>query len=1162
MSAEQHQLEVGIAALQAQRAALGDAVVDAALAGLQARLAALCPTAVVAAAPAPALRQVTILFLDVVGSTTLSQQLDPEETSAVMDGILRRSTAIVQAHGGRVLQYAGDSVLAAFGADEAAEDDTERAVHCGLALLALAKAVAADVLRAHGFAGLDVRVGIHTGSVLLGGGGGGAGDEHAMRGLAVNVAARMEQTAPAGALRISQDSLALVRGLFEVSEPQALRVKGVDAPVVSVLVHRARPRAFRIAARGIEGVTTPMVGRDAEIAALQGAFERLFAERRMLAVTVVAEAGIGKSRLLDEFQAWAANRPERASAFRARATPQTQGQPFGLLREVVGGWLRFSDDDTLDDAKAKMQQGLMPLFADEPAFAEGHAHLLGHLIGLAWNDSPHVRGILDDPRQIRSRALHAAAQLFRRVSAGEGAPVVVLEDLHWADDESLDFFDTLFDVAHDVPLLMLAFTRPTLFERRSHWQPTQGRHQRLDLHPLDTQASRALAGELLKELPEVPAALQELVTGRAEGNPFYMEELVRMLIDQGAIDTSGAYWRLHAERLLATRVPSTLTGVLQARLDGLPAAERATLQEASVIGPVFWDQALLALDEEAGAMLPRLVQRQLARPRQDSAAAGLREYAFQHAILHQVTYATVLRRQRQVLHHKLANWLAAQSQGNSARAGDFLGLTAQHYEEARDDANAAEFRVRAAEHAADRLAHAAALEHVRRALALLDKAADSPRQARLRWRLLRLREQTREIQGQREQQAEDLAAMDRAADALGDVALQAHAAYRRAYRAFRMADWNVCLQAAQRAVELADAALAGLAAQPADTETAGRTGIELQDLRLPSLRLQAVAMMNQGRWNPAMALLQQTLGQAQALGLAKPQAQCLNSLAILASRQNDPVRSLELHRESLSLWRQVGDRRQEAIAVFNVGAAWSSLGELAASRRGLDAGLQLARHNGDRALECASLCGLAELALWEGDPAGAAALARSALDLAVAVQARELEGSAWTILGDAHAALGQWAQAAQAYASTRRVEQEMGDALRFGSNASLARLALMQGDIAGALQAVDVLLTQAWAVSQGTADGQDGTAGQADVATANFDGTGWPRRMELTVYRVYTAAADPRAPAWLQRAWRAVLAQADAISDAALRQMFLANIPEHREILALWAAHGRRTGVA
>lgn len=315
MGREQQQLEAGIQAFEAQRGLLGDTVVDMAVAPLKARLAAVLGVASAELEPAQTLKQVTILFLDVVGSTTLAQDLDPEAISAVMDDALLRGTAVVARYGGRVLQYAGDNILAAFGADEAREDDAESAVHCGLALLELGQAVGAEVRSAHGYTGLNVRVGIHTGGVLLGGG---VDAERTIRGMAVNIAARMEQTAPAGGLRISHDTYGQVRGIFEVDAQEPMAVKGVTSLVQSYLVRCAKPRQFRIRTRGIEGVATKMIGRDAELEALQAALKRLFDERKLATVTVVADAGVGKSRLLYEFDAWS-ERGQRPSSYSAAA---------------------------------------------------------------------------------------------------------------------------------------------------------------------------------------------------------------------------------------------------------------------------------------------------------------------------------------------------------------------------------------------------------------------------------------------------------------------------------------------------------------------------------------------------------------------------------------------------------------------------------------------------------------------------------------------------------------------------------------------------------------------------------------------------------------------------------------------------------------------------
>jgi class 3 adenylate cyclase/tetratricopeptide (TPR) repeat protein len=1128
MPSPQQQLEAGIQALEAQRALLGDAVVDASISGLRAKLAALTAAS---DEPAQTLKQVSIVFLDVVGSTALSQHLDPEDVSAVMDDALERGTSVVRAHRGKVLQYAGDNILAAFGAEGAAEDDAERAVHCGLALLALGKALGAEVQARHGHTGLDVRVGIHTGGVLLGGG---VDAEGTIRGSAVNIAARMEQTAPAGALRISHDTYAQVRGMFEVQAQEPLAVKGVDAPVQSYLVTCAKSRQFRIGTRGIEGVATRMIGRDAELEALQAAFKRLFRQRRLAAVTVVAEAGLGKSRLLHEFEVWSDARDESFVVFRGRATPATGSQAYGLLRDLVAWRFQIADDDSLEAARQKMEAGIVPLFVDTdgPDLAEAHAHLLGHLIGIDWKHSRHLRGILDDPKQIRNRAFHAAAQLLRRVGASQNLPVVLqLEDLHWADGESLDFLNYLAEVNRDAALLVLAFTRPTLFERRTDWGSAEGIHQRVDLTPLDKTGSRLLANELLKKLPEAPAALRDLLTGNAEGNPFYMEELVKMLIDQGAIRThsEGGAWSVDVERLLVTQVPPTLTGVLQARLDGLPTSERRALQQASIVGAVFWDRALAAIETQAAEQLPSLVQRELTLPRADAPLEGLREYAFRHQVLHQVTYDTVLRRHKREGHARVAQWLANLTEEGGLRAGDLLSLAAAHFEHAEDASNAAEFHARAAEHAGQRMAHEPVLEHVGRALALLGEpdGATLRAQAALRWRLLDVREATFGLQARRDEEAADQDALERLAEALDDDRRRAEVARRRALRLARIADWAGQERAARQGMTYAT-----------------RAGDDR--LRLHALRLLAWAQtMQSGDFAGARVLVLQALEEARRLGLRDVEARMLNSLATIASVHHDYVTVLNLERQALLIYREIGARVTEAIAQLNLGECWLHLGDLPQARRDLEAALHLLRANGDRVWEGTALGHLSALALRQGDDARALALARQALDIAQAAQARDGAVFAGLRLGAAESALGRPIEARQAYARALALAREIDSPGRHAAAAGLARVALTEGDADAARVALRPLLDHV-------------------AAGGTLVGTQEMRLVELTCHQVLARAGDPRADEWLVRAHTTLMALAEviersggdgerAISGAALRQGFLQHIPWHREIVAAWA---------
>jgi len=1114
---EQIQLEASIAALQAQRAVLGDSVVDQAVAPLRARLAALRPDG------SPVRRaQVTVLFTDVVDSTAMVRHLDAEDALQVVDRALERVAECVRRHGGRVLRYTGDGLKAAFGVDATQEDDAARAVHAGLDILAVAREHAAAVAQAHGVQGFALRVGVHTGSVALGAG---VEADNSLTGDAVNIAARLEQAAPPGALRISAETYAQVRGLFEVAAQPLLPLKGVETPLQTYLVLRAKPRQFRIPTRGIEGVPTRMIGREAELELLQAAFHRLLRERRLVALTVVGEAGMGKSRLLNAFEAWSEERPERVVLFRGQATPQSASQAFGLLRDIVAWRFQIQDDDSLPAARAKLEQGLLPLFAphDGADRAQAQVHLLGHLIGIDWRDSRHLEGILDDPGQIRNRAFRAAVQMFRRLGVDGDRPVVVqLDDLHWADDESLDFLNYLSEVGRDLPLLLLCLTRPTLFERRTEWRDrlreAEGLHQRLDLSPLDKRASRDLANELLQKLPSVPAALRELLTSSAEGNPFYMEELLRMLIDQGAV-TTGERWTVDAQRLLLTRVPSTLTGVLQARLDGLPAEEKHALQRASVIGAVFWDHALAAVDGAAARHLPALVQRELTLPRPDAALEGLREFAFRHQLLHQVTYETVPRQERRQAHAAVARWLAAQAAQRRLRAGDVLGWAATHFEHAGDPAQAAEFHARAAEQALERLAHERVLTHAARALDLLpDTDPVPPGLALLRWRVLCARERTLGLQGRRELQAQDQAALQRLADLLDDDWRRAEVARRQSARAMRLAD-PVAMEAAAR-VCVACATRAGDAA-----------------LRLSAERLLAFAAMDRGDLVAASSLAEASLAEARSLGLRGIEGRLLNVLSIVATAQGDALRALELYRQGLQAVAGTGDLVAEAGARLNLGVGWLNLGGLAQARCELDAALPLLRANGERSVEATALGNLSALALWQGEEAQALALARQALALAGAAQAPDIVASAALHQAAAELALGLHEAAAQSCARAQAAVQS-DHPRQLDAHAACARVALARGDLPAALAAVQPLLDRM-------------------AAGGTLDGADHARQIELTCHQVLARAGDPRAEAWLERAHDGLMHQARAIADPALRQDFLRHVPGHREIVEAW---GRRQG--
>jgi predicted ATPase/class 3 adenylate cyclase len=1114
--AQRERLVAAIAALEAQRSALGDAVVDALLAPARAELAALQARAAKPAEPEQTLKQVSILFLDVVNSTALGQQLDPEDIGAVMDGALARATAIVQSHGGRVLQYAGDNLLAAFGADTAREDDAERAVLCGLALCELGRTMGEVVQRVHRRDGVHVRVGIHTGDVMLGGG---VNDEGTIRGSSVNIAARMEQTAPPGALRISHDTHALVRGRFEVLAQEPLQVKGIDAPIRSVLVQRARARVSAAERRGVDGVATRMIGRDAEFESLCETYSRVSDTGTLALVSVVADAGLGKSRLLAEFTRWLGARPERATLLSGAALPQTQQQAYGLLRDIVTAHLQITEDDTPDAARAAIERGFAKVFAGSDASAvEAQAHLVGHLIGFDWQHSRHVQGVVHDPQQIRSRAFYALAQLLRRLAQSGGAPLVlILEDLHWADDPSLDFVSNLVDVDRDVPLLIVSAARPELAQRRPEWADGRPPRQRFELQPLDKRASRDLVHELLQRLPEVPAALRELLTGGAEGNPFYMEELVRMLIDQGAVfvgSGAGETWRLDADRLLATRVPPTLTGVLQARLDDLSPQQKRCLQQASIVGPVFSDRTLYAFDGAVHVELPALEQRGLLVAQAPTSPADARSYAFKHALLHQVVYGTVLKRARREWHGRLARWYTAQVEQGSLRDDEVLPLTAQHHELAGEALEAALCHASAAEHAAARFAHGAVIDHVARALPLLDSLSDraelEQELLRCRWRLLSQRGLTLERTGRVAEHRTDLEAMHELAERSSEAVWHAVVASRRASVALRLADWSAAASHARRAMQCAD-----------DARDA--------TMRLDNQATLALALRGQRQLESALTLGEQGLAESRALRVQRAEYRFLRVLALVYESLGDEVRSGEMEIEALQVARAAGDRAGQALGLVCEGLIAFFFGDAAQAQRSFEQGLELQRELGLRAGAAHTMTHLAAVVLVRGDAFQALGIARQALATALAVEARATELDARMLLGEADLTLGHATEAETAFAAALASAQAMGSGRQWAAHAGLARAALAAGHAERAFDRIQPILSHTW-------------------ADERLDTYWEPEVVALACHDVLRTAGDERAAEWLTRAYDWMMAVANTIPDVARRQSHLQLTEPRRRI--------------
>ena len=1125
MASTQERLLLAIAQLETQRERLGADVVDLALAPLREKLAReQGGDAEPDAQQMQQLRQVSVLFCDVVGSTALSQHLSPEDIHAVMDRALAGITRVVNGHHGTVLQYAGDSLLAVWGAPVAHEGDAAAAVNAALAALQEAQAHAAAVQQRHGLGGFGVRAGIATGPVLLGGG---VDGERSIRGMTVNIAARMEQTAPPGTLRVCADTWRLVRGQFDGSPQPPLQIKGRDESMSTWLVHGALADAPLHAERGVAGVATPCVGRSAELAALQQAGS---AGGGLRTVVVVAEPGIGKSRLAREFRLRAAQQPAGQRCLEAGAAERDAGRPYGLLRQLFARHAGIRDSDSTALARAHWLQALTPLLR-----SQGDAAVLGQLLGLDFAAHTEVQPLLKEAQQLRDRAFFHAAQALRALAASGPPLLVLLDDLHWADPGTLDFIELLQARHADIPLMLLALARPEVALLRPAWRSALGPCW-IDLQPLRDDDAATLADALLARLPAAAAeALRERLTATAAGNPFFLEEMVNMLIDRGDIrvnsgnegvhgmdgmdgaggtdgtDRTRDLWQISRTDLAGLPLPRTLTGVLQARLDRLSPAEARVLQGAAVVGVVFWDDALQALGLQADAALLRLVSRQFVLPRATSQLEGRREYSFRHHLLQRVCYERLLQRERVPAHAQVAHWLEGLP-GDKPQE-----QIAEHFERGAEPARALAAWQRAAEQAQARYANEQALAHAARALALLAPDAQprtQPHTLSQKYALTLLRTQVFALVGQNAARVAELDALEALAEALDDDHRRCEVLDARAKWHFEAGDAQQALALAQRAEALAPADAPQLAA------SAGRH--------------RAHALSRLGRHEEFRHCADELLGLARRLQDKGLEGAMLNALGLHADDRGDPAAAIGFYEQALHCHRATGNQTHEGDVLNNLGYVELGLGAYEQAAERFEEVLARYQRIGRREGAATVQLNLALAAMHSGKLVHALGLARQALPVFDAVGSHWLAAAARRIAGQAELAMGEHAAALVSLQTARDGFASLGLAqLAAEASASLALAQQASGHREQARASVDAVLALL-----------DATAQSGEPAL--LDGVEEPLRVYADCWQVLHAQGDPRAGRCLQAGRRLLQERAARVADPARRDTLLHRVPHHR----------------
>jgi class 3 adenylate cyclase len=579
---------------------------------------------------------VTVLFCDLVGSTSRAETADPEDVRAFLSGYHERVRNELERFGGTVEKFIGDAVMALFGAPVAHEDDPERAVRAALAIR--------DWAQDDG--DVQVRIGVTTGEALVVLGARPGEGEAMAAGDVVNTAARLQAAAPENAILVDETTYRASERVVEYAAGAAIEAKGKAAPVATWQALEARSR-FGVDVRQI--AATPLVGRQREYTLLTEMLARVKDERSPQLVTLVGVPGIGKSRLVWELFQHIRGGSDLITWRQGRSLPYGEGAAFWALGEVVKAQAGILETDTAADARAKLAQAVEALVVDARDAAWVDRHLRA-LVGLDTSDSGSERG-----------EAFAAWRRFVEALAETRPLVVVFEDLHFADEGLLDFVDYLVEWATGVPLLVVGTARPELLTRRPAWGGGKSNAVTISLSPLSDDETAQLVHSLL-ERPVVGADLQRTLLDRAGGNPLYAEEFARLV----------AAGREPAE------LPETVQGVVAARLDLLEPDEKRLLQDAAVVGKVFWLGTVAAMGASDRSTLERqlhaLERKEFVRRERAPSVAGEVEYAFRHILVRDVAYGQIPRQQRIGKHAAAASWIES-----LGRPDDHAELLAHHY---------------------------------------------------------------------------------------------------------------------------------------------------------------------------------------------------------------------------------------------------------------------------------------------------------------------------------------------------------------------------------------------------------------------------------------------------------------------------------------------------
>jgi class 3 adenylate cyclase/tetratricopeptide (TPR) repeat protein len=700
---------------------------------------------------------ITAIFVDLVGSTARSEQLDPEDVKALVAPYHARVRAELERHGGTFEKFSGDAVLALFGSPKAHEDDPERAIRAGLAVRKAIEELNAE----DEWLDLHIRIGIHTGEALVMLGARPSEGEWSAAGDVLNTAARIQSAAPKDGILVGSATYLATKRAFDFREAEPVQAKGKSEAVAVWEVVAARDGAAAMARD-----ETPLVGRAAELAELESFCDLMLGERRPGIASIVGSPGIGKSRLLHEL---VSRLEERCNVHWGRCLSYGEGITYWPITEIfksAAGMLRSDEGEVI---AAKLDAFLESLATDDIDELRTIAASLSNLIGIPTTP----RGTYATS-EISQAELHWGIRRTLQLLAAERPTAIVVEDLHWAEPTLLELIAYVVGDDTDAPLLLVCSTRPELEEVLPGFLGSEGRRRTVELQTLGPEQAATLLADLTGDPALAKTPFASALIANAGGNPLFLEETVRMLREQGLIDFE--QWR--SDETGELPIPTSVQGLISSRLDRLAREEKQLAHHASVIGTVFWAGAVAHLGDQNGAQaddprpgLGELERRDFVAHQTVSTVAGEDEYTFKHILMRDVAYGQVPKGRRAQLHLRFSDWVTAVRE----KAEEFVEIVAWHLEQAcglsREVARspieppirqAAEALAKAASRAERRESLREAHRYYTRALDLLDDE-----HAELRAELRLRRADILMMLGELRQASDELEEVAEAASALG-----------------------------------------------------------------------------------------------------------------------------------------------------------------------------------------------------------------------------------------------------------------------------------------------------------------------------------------------------------------------------------------------------------